>query len=53
MTKISGGGSLAHEWAHAFDHYLGELGKADAYQTKARGASGWYNLADYTNGKGD
>jgi hypothetical protein len=41
MTKIRGGGSMAHEWAHAMDHYFGELNKADAYTTKARGASGW------------
>lgn len=23
LTKMSGAGSLAHEWFHAFDHYLG------------------------------
>jgi hypothetical protein len=29
LTKIKGAGSLAHEWFHAFDHYLGMLdGKA-------------------------
>ncbi|MDH5757834.1 MAG: hypothetical protein OEZ55_14340, partial [Nitrospinota bacterium] len=27
LTKISGGGSLAHEWAHALDNYFGEYGK--------------------------
>jgi hypothetical protein len=42
MTKINGAGALAHEWGHALDHYLGELGRADAYTTDARGASGWY-----------
>ena len=47
MTKIRGGGSMAHEWAHAMDHYFGELGKADAYTTKARGASGWYTEDQY------
>lgn len=47
MTKIRGGGSLAHEWAHALDHYFGELGRPDAYTTKARGASGWYNEDQY------
>ena len=41
MTKLRGAGSLAHEWAHAFDHYFGELGRPDAYQTLPRGASGW------------
>jgi len=24
MTKITGAGSLAHEWTHALDHYLGD-----------------------------
>ena len=42
MTKLRGGGSLAHEWAHALDHYFGELDRPDAYQGKARGATGWY-----------
>jgi hypothetical protein len=47
MTKIRGGGSMAHEWAHAMDHYFGELDKADAYTTQARGASGWYTEDQY------
>ena len=47
MTKLRGGGSLAHEWAHALDHYFGELNTPDAYTTKARGASGWYDEAQY------
>jgi len=47
LTKLRGAGTLAHEWAHAFDHYLGELDRADAYQSKARGASGWYTRAEY------
>lgn len=42
MTKINGAGALAHEWAHALDHYMGEFGRSDAYTTGARGASGWY-----------
>ena len=42
MTKLRGGGSLAHEWAHALDHYFGELDRPDAYQGRARGATGWY-----------
>ncbi len=45
MTKINGAGALAHEWAHAFDHYFGELDRSDAYKTAARGASGWYSRA--------
>ncbi len=48
MTKLRGAGSLAHEWAHALDHYLGELERSDAYQGKARGASGWYGQRAYT-----
>lgn len=47
MTKLRGGGSLAHEWAHAMDHYFGELDTPDAYTTKARGASGWYDEDQY------
>ena len=31
LTKIKGAGSLAHEWMHAFDHYLGrQADKANA-----------------------
>lgn len=49
LTKMKGAGSLAHEWFHAFDHYLGRLdGKASSekeqnkrgdqvYKTKGRG----------------
>ncbi|WP_395701228.1 PLxRFG domain-containing protein [Aquabacterium sp.] len=48
MTKLRGAGSLAHEWAHALDHYLGEIERSDAYQGKARGASGWYGQRSYT-----
>lgn len=47
MTKLQGGGSMAHEWAHALDHYFGELNQDDAYTTKARGASGWYSEEQY------
>lgn len=47
LTKLQGGGSLAHEWAHALDHYFGELDRADAYSTAARGASGWHAKGQY------
>ncbi|BDQ35937.1 hypothetical protein SYK_02970 [Pseudodesulfovibrio nedwellii] len=31
LTKMKGAGSLAHEWFHGFDHYLGRLdGKASS-----------------------
>ena len=48
LTKLSGAGSLAHEWAHALDHFVGERGRADAWQGDARGASGWRDLQDYS-----
>jgi predicted RNA methylase len=31
MTKINGAGSLAHEWIHALDHYLGEFATSNPY----------------------
>ncbi|MEI7957225.1 MAG: hypothetical protein WCJ66_18835, partial [Verrucomicrobiota bacterium] len=35
LTKMSGAGSLAHEWFHAFDHYLGRQdGKAAGEMVK-------------------
>jgi adenine/guanine phosphoribosyltransferase-like PRPP-binding protein len=49
LTKLNGAGSLAHEWGHAMDHYFGELNRADAYQGRARGASGWYAKANTAN----
>jgi len=51
LTKISGAGTLAHEWGHALDHYFGELDRQDAYQGKARGASGWYEKENYDRGE--
>jgi Large polyvalent protein-associated domain 1 len=42
VAKTSGAGALAHEFGHAFDHYFGELDRPDAYQTDARGATGWH-----------
>jgi hypothetical protein len=29
MTKTKGAGSLAHEWGHALDHFLGETGTGE------------------------
>lgn len=44
LTKIKGAGSLAHEWFHALDHYLGSLAgkregkdRADSYLTYGPG----------------
>lgn len=35
LTKMSGAGSLAHEWIHALDHYLGRLdGRASSKWVK-------------------
>lgn len=35
LTKLKGAGSLAHEWFHGFDHYLGRLdGKASSEMVK-------------------
>jgi GNAT superfamily N-acetyltransferase len=41
MTKLSGAGSLAHEWAHAVDHYLGELGSGRDYKGAVQSITGW------------
>ncbi|MBU2648754.1 hypothetical protein KKI24_28865 [bacterium] len=42
LTKINGAGSLAHEFAHAFDHMLGDLsgvnGLANPYASQNRDA---------------
>lgn len=43
IGKVNGPGSLAHEFAHALDHYFGEIDRPDAYGGKARGVSGWYD----------
>lgn len=40
MTKLSGAGSLAHEWSHALDHYLGELDTPNPYGGAAQEMSG-------------
>lgn len=44
MTKLSGAGSMAHEWGHALDHYFGELDHDNAYD-----GAGKYT----TGGRGD
>lgn len=46
LTKMSGAGSLAHEWGHALDHYFGELDRPETSAGAPRGASGWYRQTD-------
>lgn len=43
LTKMSGAGSLAHEWGHALDHYFGTLDTDMGTRGAPKGASGWYN----------
>lgn len=60
LTKMKGAGSLAHEWMHAFDHYLARKdGKASsAKQKNERGdlvypkASDRYTLQSHGNSLG-
>jgi hypothetical protein len=41
LTKIKGAGSLAHEWFHALDHYVGKLaGKLDTDKDPAFASHG-------------
>lgn len=48
MTKLSGAGSLAHEWGHALDHYYGTLNLDTGSRGQPVGASGWYDRGDYS-----
>jgi hypothetical protein len=48
MTKLSGAGSLAHEFGHALDHYLGEVSTASPYSGAPKSVSGWKKQARYT-----
>jgi hypothetical protein len=43
MTKLTGAGTLAHEFGHALDHYLGELGQPNAYKGAPQSISGWHD----------
>lgn len=40
MTRLRGAGTLAHEWAHAWDHFLGVYGGGELEAGAARFASG-------------
>lgn len=46
LTKLSGAGSLAHEWAHALDHYFGTLDTDKGTRGAPKGASGWYDKTE-------
>jgi hypothetical protein len=41
MTRLSGAGSLAHEYGHAVDDWAGNVG-FDAASPKMRSGTGWY-----------
>jgi hypothetical protein len=47
LTKMSGAGSLAHEWFHAFDHYLARL---DSKASGSREANDTGDLTYKTRG---
>lgn len=65
LTKMKGAGTLAHEWAHALDHYFGSQAYPDknTYPTASSGfrssrhvlrkevADAWDNLVDTINTK--
>lgn len=42
ITRLSGAGSAAHEWFHAFDHWTGEVGTDAAGRGEPVGGTGWY-----------
>ena len=45
MTKLAGAGSLAHEFAHALDHYLGEVDSEKPYSGHPKSISRWRDTA--------
>ena len=49
MTKLKGAGALAHEWAHALDHYFGEIDRSNPYGGTPRGGSGYRGHAERSN----
>ena len=46
LTKLSGAGTLAHEWGHAFDHYFGTLDT----DSGTSGADGITKIGTFTVG---
>ncbi|GAA0666255.1 CLCA_X family protein [Rheinheimera tangshanensis] len=45
LAKNAGGGSLAHEWFHAFDHYICSKLFSDELPASAFASSSWLNNA--------
>src|SRR3546814_18278383 len=41
VTRMSGAGSLAHEFAHALDHASGEANRDDVGRGDVRSGTGW------------
>lgn len=41
MTRLRGAGAVAHEWCHAFDHWLGRQGGDEIEDGEPRFASGY------------
>lgn len=41
ISRLSGAGSVAHEWAHAFDHFCGDAGAPGKGTGEVRSGSGW------------
>ena len=50
VTRLSGAGSLAHEYGHALDHLAGDVDRAEEGRGHVRSGSGW---RDWTRGRGD
>ncbi|RUO36852.1 hypothetical protein CWE13_08370 [Aliidiomarina shirensis] len=47
LTKNAGGGSLAHEWFHAFDHYIANKLFPEIKKKNAFASSTWLQRDDY------
>jgi hypothetical protein len=47
LTKLSGAGSLAHEWGHALDHYFGQLDSDQGTKGAPDYASGGRNAYNF------
>jgi hypothetical protein len=47
LTKLSGAGTLAHEWGHALDHYFGQLDSDQGTKGAPDYASGGRNAYNF------